>query len=79
MLAVETPGSNGRGLPTSPQKNIYSKDSKHGLNVARVLPVCLASFRSQANHLAGVLTPCRSAEQRLWLRQGVSSIIKSLY
>lgn len=72
-LAAETPGTNGRGLPTSPQKHVYSKDSKCGSNVARALPACLASFSSQANHLAGTLTPCRSAEQRSRHGQGVSS------
>lgn len=70
--AAETPGAGGRGLPTSPQKHIYSKDSKRGSTVARALPARLASFSSQANHLAGMRTPCRSAEQRSRRGRGVS-------
>lgn len=46
-LAAKTPGTSGRGLPTSPQKHIYSKDSDRGSNVASALPARLASFSSQ--------------------------------
>lgn len=72
VLAAEMPGASGRGLPASPQKHIYSKDSKCGSNVARALPARLASFSSQANHLAGMPTPRRSAEQRSRHGRGVS-------
>lgn len=71
-LAAAMPSASGRGLPTRPRKHIYSKDSKRASNVASALPARLASFSSQANHLASALTPCRSAEQRSRHRRGVS-------